>query len=116
MVPFKTPASFFETRFSPAAEQVYHHLLSELGRQDFLSQTQTLVAYLSENHVSAAEALAGFQQFIWESSKRTGLPEQRYGHVTSMIRKIDHARRMLEDKVREEAVLEDLFLQLAQAG
>jgi DNA polymerase III, delta subunit len=110
LVPFATPPSFAQISLPPDARETFSQLYQ--GQHDFLTRMQVFSAYLSTGEISATEALTHWQQFLREQMNQSASNPAVFTRLKTALSALDHARRMIEDKVREESVLEDLFLKI----
>ncbi len=113
LVPFVTPAAYNQTELSHPARETFQTLLTGIARQDFLEQVQIFNRYLADGGVDAPEALSVFQQFLQEQMSHNALEKSQYLRLKQYLQSLESAKRWIQDKVREEAVLEDLFIQWA---
>lgn len=113
IVPFLTPRAFYRTPIWPEAGALFEALLQEgLSGGDFLSRMQRFFVGLAEIGLSASDGLTQFQQFLLEQIRNSPSDREHFERLQRYIRQFEHAKEMIRDRVREEAVLEDLFLQM----
>jgi DNA polymerase III delta prime subunit len=113
MVPFATPMSFYEMPLSHRGRETFVAMLQGSATGDFMKQTLCFAQYLEETGIASDEGLMEFQAFLREQMVQSPADVARFEALKQAILQLDHARRQIRDKVREEAVLEDLFLNFA---
>jgi hypothetical protein len=113
-VPFQTPPDFYRQDLSPDERERFGQLAQAFTTGDFLGQTRLFAQYVEESGLATPDALVRFQGFLWEQIGRCADDPVRFASLKKTLQHLEKARWMVRDKVKEEAVIEDLFLQLAQ--
>lgn len=112
-VPFVTPKAFYQTPLSPQARTYLSELTAKLPEGNFIHQLDTLSTLLAEANISSTDALAQFQQFLWDQFAASRCSKNDFPTIQRYLQQLEHAKTMIRDKAKEEAVLEDLFLQMS---
>lgn len=112
-IPFSTPPDFYRAPLSSQARQTFGQVLAMTGQDDFLKQSHTLLQYADASGQTLDAVLLAFEAFVWEQWTHHPEDNREFSRVCRMLRQLEQAQRMIQAKVRDEAVLEDLFLQLA---
>ncbi len=113
-VPFVTPSDFYTVDLPTETLEAFGQLMADTRRQDYWLLSQRFGEYFQTSGATAIEALTRFQHYLWLQLKRAEPSEYRFLKAKGYIRHVEHAKTMLDDRVREDAVLEDLFLKLLQ--
>lgn len=114
LVPFQTPMSYYQVTLPEENRACFVQVLKTLSDGDFMTPMQTFLTFTAENNIATAEGLTQLQAFLWQQVQQNpSLEKQRFVWTKETLRHLEHAKVKLQDRVREDAVLEDLFLTLA---
>lgn len=112
LVPFQTPKDFYKVTLSTESNAFFSHIIDTWTTQDYLGQVQLFHDFATQHTLTWDEVLSQFEVYLWDRVHQNLNDIGRFRKMKRAITLLDKAKRMLDDKAKEEAVLEDLFLSL----
>lgn len=113
-VPFITPADFYDVSLTTEARAAFSEMLARFssGSEGYLQQTQHWLALMKELGLDSETGLATLQAFLWQQAREQNIVGDKTGfrQTKRLLKALDQARLMIRDHVKEDWVLENLFL------